>query len=164
LELIDIRDGEELDGFGGASAGRFLGLGLRVGCGEDKGAEATAVDIITAVILLEHTLGADQNRRSIGEYHDRKTKRKSRITSEGNGLNPSGEGRSLGPLDITENEKIESKRERERGTGREGIEAPGGENQASIGYVEVVQDNEGRAAQLASTDKYQILRIPSGAS
>lgn len=59
LELIDMRDGDELDGFGGASAGRFLGLGLRVGCGEDKGAaaDATAVDII-----VSH--GGDQDARA----------------------------------------------------------------------------------------------------
>ena len=48
--LLGIRGGELLDGIllGGAKVGRFLGLGLRVGCGEDKGAaaDATAVDIV----------------------------------------------------------------------------------------------------------------------
>lgn len=44
LELVDIREG---DGFeGGANDGRFRGLGLRVGCGEVKGADAIAVDIL----------------------------------------------------------------------------------------------------------------------
>ena len=50
LGLLDIRGGESLDGilFGGAKDGRFLGLGLRVGCGDDKGAaaDATAVDMV----------------------------------------------------------------------------------------------------------------------
>lgn len=51
LGLLDIRGGEKLDGvlFGGAKDGRFLGLGLRVGCGDDKGAaaaDATAVDMV----------------------------------------------------------------------------------------------------------------------
>lgn len=48
--LLGIRGGEVLDGilFGGAKVGRFLGLGFRVGCGEDKGAaaDATAVDMV----------------------------------------------------------------------------------------------------------------------
>lgn len=50
MGLLDIRGGEKLDGllFGGAKDGRFLGLGLRVGCGDDKGAAAaaTAVDMV----------------------------------------------------------------------------------------------------------------------
>lgn len=50
MGLLDIRGGEKLDGllFGGAKDGRFLGLGLRVGCGDDKGAaaDATAVDMV----------------------------------------------------------------------------------------------------------------------
>lgn len=51
LGLLDIRGGERLDGtlFGGAKDGRFLGLGFRVGCGDDKGAaaaDATAVDMV----------------------------------------------------------------------------------------------------------------------
>jgi len=54
LGLVDIR-GEELEMFGGASAGRFLGLGLRAGCGEDKGAAAEA----TAVDMVYHTNSSD---------------------------------------------------------------------------------------------------------
>jgi len=54
--LLDIRGGDILDGmlFGGAKAGRFRGLGLRVGCGDDKGAgaDATAVDMVDTVISL----------------------------------------------------------------------------------------------------------------
>lgn len=49
LGLLDIRGGEKLEVlFGGAKDGRFLGLGLRVGCGDDKGAaaDATAVDMV----------------------------------------------------------------------------------------------------------------------
>jgi hypothetical protein len=47
LGLWDIRGGEKLLLFG-ANDGRFLGLGLRVGCGDDKGAaaDATAVDMV----------------------------------------------------------------------------------------------------------------------
>lgn len=61
LGLLDIRGGENLDGvlFGGAKDGRFLGLGLRVGCGDDKGAaaEATAVDMVETMrsVLRYHT-------------------------------------------------------------------------------------------------------------
>lgn len=69
LELVDIRDGEEV-AIGGAKAGRFLGLGLR-GCGE--GREATAVDIMWKCPQIS------ENKEN-----------ESRVTSVGNGLNPRG--------------------------------------------------------------------------
>lgn len=52
-EVVDSRDGEEFAapaGGGGAKVvGKFLGLGSRVTCGDDKGAAvagATAVDMV----------------------------------------------------------------------------------------------------------------------
>lgn len=68
MELVDIRDGEEV-AIGGAKAGRFLGLGLR-GCGE--GREATAVDIMWKCPQISEN-----------------KEKESRVTSVGNGLNPS---------------------------------------------------------------------------
>lgn len=42
--LVDIREGDEFEGALGA--GKFRGLGLRCGCGEDRATEATAVDMM----------------------------------------------------------------------------------------------------------------------
>jgi hypothetical protein len=41
---VDIREGDEFEGALGA--GKFRGLGLRCGCGEDRATEATAVDMM----------------------------------------------------------------------------------------------------------------------